>query len=90
MLLTFDQVGEILDDLADSFPLVLFSGLNGGVNLLEETVPDTEFPEGEMYIFLGNTATICWGGISTCITAPSQHLRKARTRMRIPGWTNCG
>ena len=50
MLLTFDQVGEILDDLADAFPHVLFDGLNGGVNLLEDTVPDPDFPEGEMYI----------------------------------------
>ena len=50
MLLTFDRVGEILDDLADAFPQVLFDGLNGGVNLLEDTVPDPDFPEGEMYI----------------------------------------
>ena len=50
MLLTFDQVGEILDDLADTFPQVLFDGLNGGVNLLEDTVPDPDFPQGEMYI----------------------------------------
>ena len=50
MLLTFDKVGEVLDDLADAFPPVLFDGLNGGVNLLEDTVPDPDFPEGEMYI----------------------------------------
>ena len=50
MLLTFDRVGEILDDLADAFPQVLFDGLNGGVNLLEDTIPDLDFPEGEMYI----------------------------------------
>ena len=52
MLLTFDQVGEALDDLADAFPPVLFDGLNGGVNLLEDAVPDTEFPAGEMYILV--------------------------------------
>lgn len=50
MLLTFDQAGEALDALAEGFPEVLFNGLNGGVNLLEEAVPDPEFPEGEMYI----------------------------------------
>ena len=50
MLLSFDQAGELLDDLADAFPQVLFDGLNGGVNLLEEAVPDPDFPEGEMYI----------------------------------------
>ena len=50
MLLTFDQAGELLDGFAEKFPQVLFDGLNGGVNLLEEAVPDPEFPEGEMYI----------------------------------------
>ena len=46
MVLTFDQVGETLDGIAEA----LFDGLNGGVNLLEDTVPDTDFPEGELYI----------------------------------------
>ena len=50
MLLSFDQAGELLDDLADAFPQVLFDGLNGGVNLLDEAVPDPDVPEGEMYI----------------------------------------
>ena len=50
MVLTFDQVGETLDEMAEHFPQALFDGLNGGVNLLEDTVPDLEFPEGEMYI----------------------------------------
>lgn len=50
MLLTIDQVNDFLDETADSFPEALFDGLNGGVNLLEEALPDPEFPEGEMYI----------------------------------------
>ena len=50
MVLTFDQVGETLDGIAECFPQALFDGLNGGVNLLEDNVPDTDFPEGEMYI----------------------------------------
>lgn len=50
MMLTIDEVNDLLDDMADSFPEALFDGLNGGVNLLEEAVPDEEFPEGEMYI----------------------------------------
>lgn len=49
MLLTIDQVNDFLDETADSFPEALFDGLNGGVNLLEEALPDPEFPEGEMY-----------------------------------------
>ena len=50
MILTIDQVNEILDEIAEGFPAALFDGLNGGVNLLEETVEDPEFPPGEMNI----------------------------------------
>ena len=50
MILSIDEVNCILDDFADAIPEALFDGLNGGVNLLEEAVPDEEFPEGEMYI----------------------------------------
>ena len=50
MILSIDEVNDLLDDVADSFPEELFDGLNGGVNLLEEAKPDPEFPEGEMYI----------------------------------------
>lgn len=60
MIMTFDEAGAFLDDVADSFPAVLFEGLNGGVNLLEETVEDPEFPPGEMYI-LGEYCDDCLG-----------------------------
>ena len=50
MVLSFDRAGELLDGLAEQFPPALFGGLNGGVNLLEEAVPDPEFPPGEMYV----------------------------------------
>ena len=50
MILTIDQVNEILDGIAERFPAALFDQLNGGVNLLEEAVEDPEFPPGEMYI----------------------------------------
>ena len=50
MILTIDEVNDLLDDMADSFPEALFDGLNGGVNLMEEARPDPEFPPGEMYI----------------------------------------
>ena len=50
MVLSIDEVNDLLDTMAEEFPEALFDGLNGGVNLLEEAVPDTEFPAGEMYI----------------------------------------
>ncbi len=50
MVLSFEQAGDLLDKLAESFPEALFEELNGGVNLLEEAVPDQEFPEARVYV----------------------------------------
>jgi hypothetical protein len=50
MTLSFDEAGEILDELADEFPQPLFEGLNGGINLLPDERPDPEFPAGKLYI----------------------------------------
>ena len=60
MILSFEEVGALLDDYADTFPAVLFEELNGGINLLEDTVPDPEFPEGELYV-MGEYCTDCLG-----------------------------
>lgn len=71
MVWSFDRVGEALDALAESFPEALFEGLNGGVNLLEDVVPDESFPEGEMYILgefcddlLGNYIDLYYGSFA--------------------------
>ena len=50
MIWTIDRVEQYLDEAAETFPAPLFEELNGGINLLEDTVPDPNFPEGEMYI----------------------------------------
>ncbi len=50
MLLSFEQAGNLLDEMAESFPKALFEELNGGVNLLEDAVTDPDFPEGAVYI----------------------------------------
>ena len=49
-MLSFDEVGLLLDDMAEEFPPEFFDELNGGVALLPEAKPDPEFPPGEMYI----------------------------------------
>ena len=71
MILSIDEVNDILDEMAEGFPEVLFDGLNGGINLLEEAVPDPEFPEGEMYILgeycddlLGNYVNLYYGAFA--------------------------
>ena len=60
MLLSIDEVNDLLDVQAEQLPQVLFDELNGGINLLEDTVEDPEFPEGEMYI-LGEYREDCLG-----------------------------
>lgn len=42
MLLSFDEVGEILDELAEGIPEPFYQDLNGGVLLLPEERPDFE------------------------------------------------
>ena len=49
-MLSFDEVGLLLDDMAEEFPPEFFDELNGGGALLPEAKPDPEFPPGEMYI----------------------------------------
>ena len=60
MILSIDEVNELLDAQAEQLPQVLFDELNGGINLLEDTVEDPEFPPGEMYI-MGEYLEDCLG-----------------------------
>lgn len=58
MILSIDQAQALLDSMAEALPPVFFEGLNGGVNLLEEAVPDPDLPE--VYI-LGEYCDDCLG-----------------------------
>ena len=60
MIFTIDEAAQALDEMAETFPTPLFEELNGGVNLLEDTVEDPQFPQGEMYI-LGEFCEDCLG-----------------------------
>lgn len=51
-MITFDEMGDWLDEIAEQFPPEFYRELNGGILLLPEEKPDPEFPPGEMY-FLG-------------------------------------
>ncbi len=52
MILSIDEVGEILDDLMAELPAGILEGLNGGVNLLEEE-RRPEGKDGETMLLLG-------------------------------------
>jgi len=55
MVLTIDEVNDILNDAYEALPEALFEGLNGGVLLLEDTLPDPE--AGQDVYILGE---YCW------------------------------
>ena len=50
MILSFEEAGDLLDQMAEEFPEEFYAGLNGGISLLPDEKPDPEFPPGEMYI----------------------------------------
>lgn len=49
-MISFDEMGDWLDEIAERFPQAFYTQLNGGILLLPEAKPDPEFPPGEMYI----------------------------------------
>ena len=50
MIPTYDQMGDMLEEIAAEFPDAFFEGLDGGIQLEEKELPDPDFPPGEMYI----------------------------------------
>ena len=50
MILSFDQVGDLLDEMAEEFPEEFYQDLNGGISLLPEAVVD---PAGEDLYIMG-------------------------------------
>ena len=50
MVLSYERAGDLLDELIEPFPEALFEGLNGGVHLVEDAMPDPEFPQADLFI----------------------------------------
>lgn len=55
MVLSIDEVYDILDELAAEYPEALLEQLNGGILLLEDEVPDPEAGE-DIYVM----GEYCW------------------------------
>ena len=55
MILSIDEVKDILDQAVEAYPEELFQELNGGILLLEDAVPDPEAGE-DIYIM----GEYCW------------------------------
>ena len=50
MTLSFDEVGDLLDEMAEEFPEEFYQELNGGISLLPEARED---PQGENLYIMG-------------------------------------
>ncbi|WP_295616887.1 metallopeptidase family protein [uncultured Intestinimonas sp.] len=50
MVLSFDEAGALLDEMAEEFPPEFYEDLNGGILLLPEAMPDPDCPGEDLYI----------------------------------------
>ena len=50
MILSFDEAGDLLDQMAEEFPEEFYQDLNGGISLLPQAVED---PTGEDLYIMG-------------------------------------
>ena len=50
MVLSFDEAGALLDEMAEEFPPEFYEALNGGILLLPEALPDPDYPGEDLYI----------------------------------------
>ena len=88
-MLTFEELGELLDELAEEFPPEFFAQLNGGINLLPMAKQNEEAGDGEVYTMgtycrdsLGRYINIYYGSIAiVCKGYSSGHLRDRMHRL---------
>lgn len=73
MILSIDEVNDILDEVYEEFPEPLFQGLNGGILLLEDELPNPEAGE-DVYIMgeycrdeLGRYINIYYGSFAALL-----------------------
>ena len=90
MILSLDEAGDFLDALAEDFPPQLFDGLNGGVNLLEETKTDPEFPGESVYIMgeycndlLGRYINLYYGSFAASAREEDWDLATWQEELRV-------
>ncbi len=69
-MITFDECGDMLDEIADSLPVELYRQLNGGIVLLPETKLHPCAVNNDLYILgvyiqdnLGKSIKIYYGSI---------------------------
>ena len=70
-MITFEECGRILDEIADSMPYELFRELNGGISLLPQQKLHPQAVDNDLFILgeyirnsLGNAIVFYYGSIN--------------------------
>jgi len=90
MNITFEEFGELLDEITDNLPEAIFVNLNGGVNLSPETVSHPKATDDNLFILgqynhggnLGRYITIFYGSFMQIYgKVPLDYLKKQIDRV---------
>ena len=81
LLLTYQQMGDRLEEIAGEFPDAFFEGLDGGIQLEEKALPDLAFPPGEMYVMgeychdlLGRYIVLYYGSFAALLAEEDEQV----------------
>ena len=83
MIPTYDQMGDWLEEIAAQFPEAFFEDLDGGIQLEEKELPDSDFPPGEMYVMgeyvhdlLGRYILLYYGSFAALLSGEDEESWK--------------
>ena len=89
MILSIDACSDILDDLVEEYPEELFQGLNGGILLLEDAMPDSEAGD-DVYIMgeycwdeLGRYINLYYGSFAALLCDEPEEVWKDELRITL-------
>ena len=81
MILSFDEAGALLDEMAEEFPPEFYDELNGGISLLPEAREDPEGEPGELYIMgeycndmMGKYINLSYGSFAALADEFTHHI----------------
>ena len=90
-MVDFDAAAEILDELVDDIPSTYYSGLNGGVVLMEDIKHHPELKSDRYYVmgeyvtngYLGRFIRIYYGSFATVYAGASIQVWKDQLRKTL-------
>lgn len=93
---TFEDIGNMLDEICEEIPQPFFDGLNGGVNLLPETKMHESAINNDLYIMgeyhrdsLGRYINIYYGSITkSCPDYSPDHMRLRLKKLLLHEFTH--